>query len=93
MKEIESMGVEMSNVKVYLFVEKNNTECEKVEELLVKYKIPYEKIDVDDNGVRGYMIKDFGTMKVPLLVTPDAIIIGFEPIKKYLELHKDELSR
>ena len=82
----------MKNIKIYLFVEKNNDECSKAEELLIKYKIPYEKIDIDDNGIRGCMLKDFGTMKVPLLVTPNAIIVGFEHIKKYIEFHKTELT-
>ena len=84
-------GKYMRKTKVCLFVEKNNDECKKIEEILVEMGIPYEKIDIDDNGIRGYMMKDFGTTKVPLLVTPNAIVIGLEAIKKYLEMNKEVL--
>jgi len=74
----------MTLSKVYLFVEKENKECDEVEKLLISLEIPYEKIYVDENHIKGYMLKEFGTMKVPLIATPNAIIVGLNDIKKYL---------
>ena len=70
--------------KVYLFVEKNNSECEKATALLESLRVPFVKIDIDENGVRGWMLLEFGTNKTPVLATKDAILVGLEEIEKYL---------
>jgi len=85
-------GAPMPKPKVYLFVEKDNDECVKAENLLKSLGIPYFKIDIDENGIRGWMLKDFGTMKVPLIATSDAVVVGFKDIEQYLNAYKEKLS-
>ncbi|MCD6368405.1 MAG: hypothetical protein J7L38_01245 [Thermoproteales archaeon] len=75
----------VKNPEVYLFVEKNNNECLKAEELLRSLNIPFILIDVDKNGVRGWMLKDFGTMEVPLLATQNAVVIGLKNIENFVK--------
>jgi len=74
----------MSGKEVYLFVEKNNSECEKAVALLESLREPFVKIDIDENGVRGWMLLEFGTSKTPVLATKDAILVGLEEIERYL---------
>jgi len=75
----------MNKGKVYLFVEKNNSECEKAVALLESLGIPFVKVDVDENGVRGWMILEFGSNKTPLVATEEAILVGLKQIEEYFK--------
>jgi len=77
----------MKKNEVYLFVEKNNSECERAVALLESSGIPFVKIDIDENSVRGWMLLEFGSNKTPVLATKDAILVGLEEIEKYLRAH------
>ena len=74
--------------KVYLFVEKNNSECEKATALLESLRVPFVKIDIDENGVRGWMILEFGTSKTPLLAIEEAVLVGLKEIEGYFKVRK-----
>ena len=78
------MGDGMAAPKIYLFTD-NNEECIKAEKLLHKTGIPYKKIDVTRNGIRGWMLVEFGTMQTPMITTPDAVIVGIKNIEKYFK--------
>lgn len=69
---------------IYLFVDKSEESLRAIQ-LLSKLKVPFEIVDTDKNNIKGSMLIDFGTSKTPLLVTKDAIIIGFSSIKEYIE--------
>jgi len=75
----------MNKNKVYLFVEKNSSECEKAIALLESLGIPFIKVDVDENGVRGWMILEFGSNKTPLLATKETILVGLKEIEEYFK--------
>jgi len=71
--------------KIYLFVERGNRECDEVEELLSSLNVPYEKIYVDENHVKGLMLKEYGTAKVPMIATSSEVVIGTENIKDFIK--------
>jgi len=78
--------------KVYLFVEKNNRECDEVEELLLSLNVPYEKIYVDENHVKGLMLREYGTTEVPMIATLSEVVIGTENIKEFIKRNFDNKS-
>lgn len=71
--------------KIYLFVEKNNRECNEVEELLLSLNVPYEKIYVDENHVKGLMLREYGTTKVPMIATLSEVVIGAKNVKEFIK--------
>ncbi|RLE74322.1 MAG: hypothetical protein DRJ56_07755 [Thermoprotei archaeon] len=79
--------------RVYLFVERGNEECEEAERLLASHNIPYEKIYVDENHARGAMLWEYGTKEVPLIATPDAVVVGLENIREFLARNAKSLSK
>mgnify|MGYP000306509121 CR=1 FL=1 len=62
-----------------LFVVKNE-ECRRVEELLKSLRVDYEKVYVD--GLKGSVLLEYGTEKVPLLVTEKSVLVGYEAIRE-----------
>mgnify|MGYP000035216009 CR=1 FL=1 len=62
-----------------LFVIRGNEECNRVEELLNSLRVKYEKVYVDNR--LGLMMLEYGTVKVPLLVTENLVLVGYEAIK------------
>ncbi len=64
-----------------LFVD-GDRDSEEAEELLNKLGVKYRKIDVR-NGLRGWLLFDYGTAEVPLLVVGEKVLVGLEEIKKY----------
>lgn len=64
-----------------LFVDEED-DSRKAEEFLSKLGIRYRRIDVR-NGLRGWLLFDYGTVEVPLLVVGERVLVGFEEIKKH----------
>jgi len=73
-----------SLVKVYLFAD-NGRESLEAEKLLRSMGVEFKKIDVSRNGLRGWLLVEFGTMDTPIMTTPDAVVIGLENIQRYLK--------
>ncbi|QOJ78225.1 hypothetical protein IG193_05475 [Infirmifilum lucidum] len=52
-----------------------------VSKLLEKLKV----VDVSKNGLRGWLLLEYGTTEVPLLVTEDAVLSDPKSIEEYVE--------
>lgn len=70
-------------VKVYLFTD-NNEDSLEAEKLLRDVGVEFKKIDVSKNGLKGWLLVEFGTMNTPIMTTPNAVIVGLENIQKYV---------
>jgi len=70
-------------VKVYLFTD-NNEDSLEAEKLLKDVGVEFKKIDVSKNGLKGWLLVEFGTMNTPIMTTPNAVIVGLENIQKYV---------
>ena len=68
---------------MYLFVD-DNEESREARKLLKEMGVNFKEIDVSKGGVRGWMLLEFGAMEAPVMVTPSAVFMGLESIKKYL---------
>jgi len=79
-------------IEVYLFVEEGCDKCAKARELLAEEGIPFKVVDVSKDGVKGWMLVEFGSMETPLLAGPDAIVVGLENIREYVEVLKKRLN-
>ena len=79
-------------IEVYLFVEEGCDKCTRARELLIEEGIPFKVVDVSKNGVKGWMLVEFGSMETPLLAGPDAIVVGLENIEKYVENLKRKMG-
>lgn len=42
-------------------------------------------IDVSKNGLRGWLLMEYGTTEVPLLVTENSILSGIKSIEAFIE--------
>ncbi|WP_191118556.1 hypothetical protein [Infirmifilum uzonense] len=42
-------------------------------------------VDVSKNGLRGWLLMEYGTTEVPLLVTENSILSGVKNIMEFLE--------
>jgi len=69
---------------VYLFVD-SSEESRLAKQLLRAKGIPFKEINVENNGLRGWMLFEFGTTKAPILASGNVVLIGLNDIKKYLE--------
>ncbi len=70
--------------EIYLFVDEKE-ESEKVIYLLKSKGISFRKIIVTQNGMRGWMLFEFGTSKTPVLAFKNNIVIGYENIKDFID--------
>jgi len=66
---------------VYLLIEKGNSDCEKAIRILENQGINFNSIDVDEQGIRKSMWRDFRTTEVPILLMEDLVISGFSSIE------------
>jgi len=73
-----------SLVKVYLFTD-NNKDSLEAEKILRNTGIEFKKIDVSKNGLKGWLLVEFGTMNTPIMTTPNAVVVGLENIQKYIQ--------
>lgn len=67
-----------------LFVD-NGEESKRLLERLGELKEKIQVIDVSKNGVRGWLLLEYGTMEVPLLVTEHAVLTDAESILDFLK--------
>ena len=70
--------------EIYLFVDERS-ESEKAIFLLRSKGMSFKKILVTQNGMRGWMLFEFGTSKTPILAFKNNIVIGFENIKDFID--------
>lgn len=68
--------------EITLFVD-GGEESREAEALLQNRGLRYKRIDVSSNGLRGWLLFEYGTARVPLLVTGGTVLIGIEEIKKF----------
>ena len=66
-----------------LFVD-GGEESRKAEEVLKQHGLRYRKIDVRSNGLRGWLLFEYGTSKVPMLVLNNRVLVGLEEIRRAL---------
>ena len=67
-----------------LFVD-GGEESELAEKLLKEKGFKYKRVDVSVNGLKGWLLFEYGTSAVPLLVAGGAVFVGLEEIKKFIE--------
>jgi len=70
-------------MEAILFVDKGE-ESQRAQEALANAGIKLRIIDVSKNGLRGWLLFEYGTSKVPLLVYDGKILAGLEEILKAL---------
>ncbi|RLF02110.1 MAG: hypothetical protein DRK00_10485 [Thermoprotei archaeon] len=68
-----------------LFVD-GGEESREAEEMLKQRGLKYRRIDVRDNGLRGWLLFEYGTSKVPMLVLNNKVLVGLEEIRRALSL-------
>ncbi|MCX8180456.1 MAG: hypothetical protein N3E41_03630 [Thermofilaceae archaeon] len=66
-----------------LFVD-DGEESKAAEAELAKRGIRYRRVDISVNGLRGWLLFEYGTAKAPILVDGNSVFIGLEEIKKVL---------
>lgn len=66
-----------------LFVDEGE-ESREAEEVLKRRGLEYRRIDVRGNGLRGWLLFEYGTSRVPMLVLGSRILVGIEEIRKAL---------
>jgi len=69
---------------VILFIDENR-ESEKALAYLQAHGVKFKVIDVRKNGIRGWLLLEFGSTKAPILVTSKNIIYGFENIINFIK--------
>ncbi|OYT61852.1 MAG: hypothetical protein B6U69_02820 [Thermofilum sp. ex4484_15] len=68
-----------------LYIKSRNPECAEAVKLLRKANVKFKVIDIDVNGIKGFMWKDVGSPNdVPFLVSENFIASGLESIKKII---------
>lgn len=68
--------------EITLFVD-GGEESREAEGILQRMGLKYKRIDVSSNGLRGWLLFEYGTAKVPLLVAGGTVLVGLEEIKKF----------
>lgn len=71
-----------------LFVD-GSEESRAAEEELRKLGLRFRRVDVSKNGLRGWLLFEYGTAKVPLLVVGNKVLVGLEEIREKLALPRD----
>lgn len=69
---------------IYLFVD-NEKESKDTIRLLKEKGLKCKVIDVSKNGIRGWLILEFGTSKTPILAFNKRIAVGYENIRNLLK--------
>lgn len=75
-----SVGIRVEEIT--LFVD-GGEESKVAENLLQRRGLRYRRIDVSSNGLRGWLLFEYGTAKVPLLVVGGTVLVGLEEIRKF----------
>jgi len=66
-----------------LFVDESE-ESKAAEAELEKRGLKFKRVDVSRNGLRGWLLFEYGTVKVPVLVMGGLVLVGLEEIRKGL---------
>lgn len=69
---------------VYLFVD-DGEESKMAAELLKSKGVKFKVIDVKKDGIRGWMLFEFGTTKTPILASASIIVIGLSDIREFVK--------
>ena len=69
--------------EVVLFVD-GSEESKAAEAELEKRGLRFKRVDVSGNGLRGWLLFEYGTSKVPLLVMGGAVLVGLDEIRRGL---------
>jgi len=69
--------------EVVLFVD-GSEESKAAEAELEKRGLKFRKVDVSGNGLRGWLLFEYGTSKVPLLVIGGSVLVGLNEIRRGL---------
>ncbi len=59
-------------------------ESRMAEELLKQQGLKYKRIDVSGSGLLGWLLFEYGTARVPLLVIGATVLVGLEEIRRFL---------
>lgn len=71
------------SVEAVLFVDEGD-ESRQAEQALKKAGIDFKVVNVSRNGLKGWLLFEYGTSKVPLLVCDGKVLVGLEEILKIL---------
>ena len=74
--------------EVVLFVD-GSEESKAAEAELEKRGLKFRKVDVSGNGLRGWLLFEYGTSKVPLLVIGGSVLVGLNEIRRGLAARLD----
>ena len=69
--------------EIVLFVD-GGEESKAAEAELEMRGLRFKRVDVSGNGLRGWLLFEYGTSKVPLLVVGGAVFVGLDEIKRGL---------
>jgi len=70
--------------EIYLFVD-DEKESKDIINILREKGLKYKVIDVTKNGIRGWLILEFGTSKTPILAFNRRIAVGYKNIMNLLK--------
>ena len=73
-----------------LFVAANDSECERVKELLTRKGFEYSLVDVRKSGLTPFLSRDIGAERVPALVTRGGTVVGYKDIEKFAKALSNE---
>lgn len=83
--QVRGVKTMSDNVEVVLYVDKSEPSRKLVSEISSKGDGKKIKVvDVDARKLRGWILFEYGTTKMPLMVTSSKIVEGYEKIKKEL---------
>ncbi len=83
--QVRGVRTMSDNVEVVLYVDKSEPSRKLVSEINSKGDGKRIKVvDVDARKLRGWILFEYGTTKMPLMVTSSKIVEGYEKIKKEL---------
>ena len=68
-----------------LYVKSRHPECDEAIKVLKEAGVKFRVINIDENGIKGYMWRDVGSpTDVPFLVSEDFIASGLNSIRRIL---------
>jgi len=71
-------------VEVAMLFADEGEESRMAEELLKQQGLKYKRIDVSGSGLLGWLLFEYGTARVPLLVIGATVLVGLEEIRRFL---------
>ena len=68
-----------SSKKVRLYMTSWCPYCQKMEQYLIASKIPYSKLDIENNAMANKQYRELGGDGVPFVVVNETVINGYDP--------------